>query len=211
MKFKKILTIGVSESALNLEYWKKIDGLAEKRVSLPKDSAEIKAQLADTDCILVNPFAFKLEKEHIDAAPRLKYVGALSTAYGKIDYVCAATKGIVVCNIPGYSTEAVAELAFGVILEHIRELEKAKKQAREGDYSESTFFNTSEIMGKKFGIIGLGRIGRRVAELAHAFGADVYYWSKNKKDIATAKYQEVEKLLSECDFYLITFSIYKRH
>jgi phosphoglycerate dehydrogenase-like enzyme len=200
MKFKKILTIGISESGLSPEYWKKIDGLAEKRISLPKDSPEIKMQLADTDCLLVNPFAFKMEREHIDAAPRLRYIGALSTAYGKIDYVYATTKGITVCNIPGYSTEAVAELAFGVILMHIRELERARKQVREGDYSETTFFNTTEIMGKKFGIIGLGRIGRRVTELAHAFGADVYYWSRNKKDIAVAKYQEVEKLLSECNF-----------
>jgi len=203
MKFKKILTIGLSESSLSADYWKKIDALASKRISLAKEDSNIKTQLKDTDCLLVNPFAFKVEKEHIDAAHGLKYIGVISTAYGKVDYNYAATKNIAVCNIPGYSTEAVAELAFGVVLEHIRELERAKRQVKAGDYSESTFFNTSEIMSKKFGILGLGKIGSRVAELAKAFGADVYYWSKNRKkeqEDKGIKYVEVEKLLSMCDF-----------
>lgn len=203
MKFKKITAIGISESSLNPSYWKKIDNLAEKRVSLVKDNPEIKSHLKDTDCLLVNPFAFKIEREHIDAAPKLKYIGVLSTAYGKVDCEYAATRKIVVCNIPGYSTEAVAEFAFGIILEHIRDLGKAKAQARQGNYSEADFFNTSEVMDKKFGVIGLGRIGSRVAELALAFGADVSYWSRNRNkgsEIKGIKYQEVETILSECDF-----------
>jgi len=139
MKFQKILTIGIGEASLSADYWKKLDSLAEKRISLAKDSPEIKDQLKDTDCLLVNPFAFKVEKEHIDAAPKLKYIGVLATAYGKVDYEYAATKNIAVCNIPGYSTEAVAELAFGVILEHIRDLERAKAQARGGIIRKQPF------------------------------------------------------------------------
>lgn len=203
MKFNKILTIGISETGLNSDYWKKLDNLAEKRISLAKDSLEIKTQLKDTDCLLVNPFAFKVDKEIIDMAPKLKYIGVLSTAYGKIDYEYAATKKITVCNIPGYSTEAVAELAFGAILDHIRDLERAKTQARKGDYSETTFFNTSEIKGKNFGIIGLGRIGSRVAELALAFGSNVFYWSRNRNkefENKGIKYHDIDKLLAECDF-----------
>lgn len=212
MKFKKILTVGISESSLNETYWKKMDFLSEKRISLPKDSPEIKAQLNDTDCLLVNPFAFKVEKELIDLAPKLKYIGVLSTAYGKVDCAHAASKNIAVCNIPGYSTEAVAELVFGAVLQYVRDLEKATKQAKEGDYSEAAFFNTSEIKGKKFGVIGLGRIGSRVAELALAFGADVYYWSRNRKKEVEAKgvkYHEVEKLLSDCDFISIHLAFTK--
>lgn len=203
MKFKKILTIGISETSLDAGYWKKIDNLTEKRVSVAKDSSKIKAELKDTDCLLVNPFAFKVEKEHIDMAPKLKYIGVLATAYGKVDCDYAAAKKIAVCNIPGYSTEAVAEFAFGAILEHIRDLEKAKSQARQGNYSETEFFNTTEIKGKKFGIIGLGRIGQRVAELALAFGANVSYWSRNRNKEFENKgieYQEINIVLSESDF-----------
>ncbi len=203
MKFNKILTIGINETSLDTEHWKKLDSLADKRIPLAKDSLNISAELKDTDCLLVNPFAFKVEKEHIDLAPKLNYIGVLATAFGKVDYEYAASKNIAVCNIPGYSTEAVAELAFGAILEHIRGLERAKVQARGGDYSETTFFNTPEIKGKKFGVIGLGRIGGRVAELALAFNAKVSYWSRNRNKEFEAKgieYQEVETLLSECDF-----------
>jgi len=203
MKFKKMLSIGISESAFASDYWKKIDSCAEGRISLSQDSPEIKKQIADADCLLVNPFVFKVEKELIDNAPKLKYIGVSSTAYGKVDSGYAATKNITVSNIPGYSTEAVAELVFGAILEHTRDLARAKNQAKEGNYSESSFFDTSEINGKKFGIIGLGRIGARVAELALAFGADVRYWDRNKKKEFEAKgikYQEIETLLSECDF-----------
>lgn len=212
MNFKKILTIGISESSLNADYWKKLDSLADERISLVKDSQEIKTQLKDTDCLLVNPFAFKVEKEYIDSAPNLKYIGVLSTAYGKVDYEYAATKKIAVCNIPGYSTEAVAEFAFGVILQYIRNLERAKAQAKKGNYSEATFFNTSEIKNKKFGVIGLGRIGRRVAELALAFGADVFYWSrKRNKEFKNKgiKYQDIDKLLAECDFISLHLALNK--
>ena len=90
---------------------------------------------------------------------------------------------ITVCNIAGYSTEGVAELAFGLLIENIRELERAKVQARKGDYSEASF-QGFELKNKKFGIIGLGRIGGRIAEIAkNGFGADVSYWSKNRKRI----------------------------
>jgi len=202
MRFKKILTIGLNEY-IDEKYWKRIDDLTEKRVSLAKDSPEIEAQLKDADCLLVYPFVFSVKKEHIDSASKLKYIGVFATAYGKVDCKYAAKNKIIVCNVPGHSTEAVAELVFGAILEYIRELEKAKIRARKGDYSETTTFNTSEIKGKKFGVVGLGRIGSRVAELALAFGADVSYWSRNRKkelESRGIRYQNIDDLLSECDF-----------
>jgi len=200
MKFNKMLLIGIDEPKLGPKYWKRIDALAEKRIYLPKESLEIKKQLADTDCLLVN-FGVKVGKEEIDSAPRLKYIGALATAYGKIDVEYAKSKGIVVCNVPGYSTEAVAEFVFAIILEHIRELEKGKKQAREGNYSEAGFAAT-EIKDKKFGIIGLGRIGARVAEIALGFGADVSYWSRNRKrelELKGLKYEAADAMIPKCD------------
>lgn len=204
MKFKKILTIGIKNSSLDEEYWKMIDELSEKRVSLLVDNNEINDQLKDTDCLLINPFVFESKKELIDLAPELKYISVLATAYGKVDCEYATIKNIAVTNIPDYSTEAVSEFVFGAILENLRDLERAKKQSREGDYSEDTFFNTSEIRGKKFGVIGLGNIGSRVAELALAFGANVSYWSKNRKKelekTNNIKFQDAQTIFSESDF-----------
>ncbi len=203
MKFRKILSIGIADSKLEPKYWERLDKLTEQRVMLSQDSPEIKPQIADTDCLLMNPFVFKVDKEFIDDAPNLKFIGVLATGYGVVDHIYAATKNIVVCNIPGYATESVAELAIAILLEHIRDIEYAKRLARNGSYSDVPRFPVYEIKGKKLGIIGAGRIGSRVAEIALVLGAEVSYWSRNKKpelDTKGAVYQDVEKILSECDF-----------
>lgn len=207
MKFRKILTIGIGEASLDQEYWRKLDSLAEKRVSLPKDSPEIKRQLADADCLLVS-FLVGVGRDYIDNAHNLKYIGVLATAYDKIDTAYVKSKGITVCNIPGYSTESVAEFVFATILEHIREIERAKKQAREGIYSEDGF-SVTEIRNKIFGVFGLGRIGSRVAEIALGFGADVRYWSRNRKielEQKGIKYEDADSLISKSDFLSIHLS-----
>jgi lactate dehydrogenase-like 2-hydroxyacid dehydrogenase len=210
MKFKKILVMGVNESALDSEYWKRIRLLTDKIIFLPKDVQEIKSYLEDTDCLLVG-FGIKIDKNIIDSAPNLKYIGVLATAYDKVDVEYAKQKRILVCNIPGYSTEAVAEFVLSVLLEHMRELERAKRQAREGNYSEAGFL-AIEIKNKIFGVLGLGRIGSRVAEIALGFGADVRYWSRNRKkelEIKGIKYEDADSLIPKCDFLSLHLALTK--
>jgi len=139
--------------------------------------------------------------EMIDKAPKLKYIGMFGTGYGRIDTEYAAGKGITVTNIAGYSTESVAELAIAVLLEHIRELGRGKKQALEGNYSEDAFFGVYEIKGKNFGIIGIGRIGSRLAEIVQGFGAKVSYWNRTKKP--GLEYKELDELVASADFISI--------
>lgn len=201
MKFKKILSIGVDENKVGPDYWKRIDSLTESKVILPKDDPKIKESLSDVDCLLVN-FGIVVDKEMIDSAPNLKYIGILATAYGKVDVAYAKTKNITVCNLPGYSTESVAEFAIAAILEAIRGLSEGKSRGKEGNVSEEGI-KAWEIKGKVFGVIGLGNIGTRVAELALGFNADVRYWSRNKKPEAEAKgikYNELDDLISQADF-----------
>lgn len=197
MKFKKILSIGVDDSKIGSEYWKRIDSLTETKVILLKDSAEIKENLKDTDCLLVN-FGVTVTKEDIDSSPNLKYIGILATAFGKVDSKYAKEKNIAVCNLPGYSTESVAEFTIATILEVIRGLEEGKRRGRSGNVSEQGI-SAFEIKNKVFGIVGLGNIGARVAELALGFGADVRYWSRNKKG-KRFKYEDLDDLISNSDF-----------
>lgn len=207
MKLKKILTIGINKIALDSIYWQKIEALTEKIVSCDKDSPEIKDELIDTDCLLTG-FGIVVNKEMMDSVPNLKYIGVLATAYGKVDVDYAKSKGILVCNIPGYATEAVAEFVFAVILEHIRETERGKKQAGEGNYSE-TGFSAIEIKDKIFGILGLGRIGSRVAEIALGFGADVRYWNIDRRkelEKRGIKYEDADSLIPKCDFLSLHFA-----
>ncbi len=144
----------------------------------------------------------RVDKALIDSLPELKYIGLLATGTGTVDLAYAKSKRIVVSNVPGYSTESVAEFVFGLIIEHLRDLERAKQVARKGDYSGDGF-SASEIKGKRFGIIGLGRIGQRVGEIALGFGADVVYWSRNRKTDAERKgirYEDLDKLVLTSDF-----------
>ena len=134
----------------------------------------------------------------INVAQNLKYIGPLATAYGKIDIISAKQKGIVVPNLTDYSTESVAEFSIAAILENIRQLEEGKKRGRDGNYSEAGL-GAREIKNSVFGVIGLGSIGKRVAEIANGFGANMRYWSRQKKD-APFTYQDADALIAESDF-----------
>lgn len=200
MKFKKALLINISEDKLDPTYWKKLGSLVESKVSLPKDSPQIQKELADTDCILTG-FQIDVGKKEIDAAQNLKYVSVLATAYGKIDTDYAKKKRIVVTNVPGYSTESVAEFVFAAILENARDIAKARVRGDQGNYSEAGL-KAIEIKDKVFAVLGLGRIGGRVAEIAKGFGADVRYWSRNRKkelEKSGIKFQNTDELISEAD------------
>lgn len=191
MKLKKILVTGFSQENLNTNIWARIGKLADKVVFEPEDNV---------DC-LFSRFN-KIDKKLIDSLPQLKYVGLLATGTGTIDLNYTKQKGVVVCNIPGYATQSVAEWVFGLILEYLRDLERAKQVARKGDFSGDGF-SASEIRNKKFGIIGLGRIGSRVAEIAQGFGANVFYWSRTRKENAKKNgvhYEKIDKLIATSDF-----------
>ncbi|MEK6818885.1 MAG: hypothetical protein AABY10_03035, partial [Nanoarchaeota archaeon] len=84
MAFKKALFVNIKESDLDKEYWNKLDLIIEKRVFLSKDDPKVIHELKDTDCLLVG-FGVPVTREHIDAAPNLKYIGTLAVAYHKVD------------------------------------------------------------------------------------------------------------------------------
>jgi phosphoglycerate dehydrogenase-like enzyme len=202
MKLQKIVCLNFGGDELESEYWKQINELSDSRMVVSE--AEL-AGHTDSDGLLVKLGA-KVPKELLDKLPNLKYIGMMGTGYGGIDVEYASSKGITVTNIADYATEGVAEFTFGILLEYYRDIAKARTQAKAGNYSDD--FGGGEIKGKKFGVIGLGDIGRRTAELAQAFGADVSYWSKNRKEDAEAKgikYQDLDELLAGSD--IITLNL----
>lgn len=208
MKFHKILLINVPESSLGKEYWSRIDKLASKRVHLPKDDSKILDNLKDTDCLLVS-FGLVVDEEMIDVAPNLKYIGVMATAYGKIDVSHAKKKGIPVCNLAGYSTESVAEFTIAATLEYMRQLEEGKRRGKSGNYDD-TGISATEIKDKIFGVIGLGAIGGRVAEIARGgFGADARYWSRHRKKLLERKgikYESLDNLIAKADILSINLA-----
>lgn len=202
--FTKVLFLNFEEGNLKPEYWKRIDKITKEKVLLKADSPDVQKHLKEADGLLLK-LGMGADKALIDRMPKLKYIGMYGTGFGRIDAAYAAKNGITVCNIAGYATEGVAEFVFAALLEYLRDVTRAKIQAQAGNYSEAGYTGT-EIKGKTFGVIGLGRIGDRVAELAaKGFGAKVSYWSKNRKKTGI-KYMELDKLLKTSDIISLHLS-----
>ncbi len=197
MKFKKAVLIKIADTHFDPPYWARLEDLVEQKVSISRDDPKLQAELQDCDCLLLG-FQVPLGKDIFDAAPNLKFVNILATAYGTVDLAAASERDIPVCNLGGYSTESVAEFTIAAILHEIRNLEEGLKRAREDNYSFAGI-RARELKDSEFGVIGLGHIGTRVAELAAGFGAKVSYWSHAKRD-DRFKYRELDDLLATCKY-----------
>ena len=125
----------------------------------------------------------KFTKAVIDAAPKLKFIGVTATGYDNIDLAAAKARGIAVCNVPAYSTESVAQHTFALILELTNHVGRYTALVREHQWENApdfTFIDRPllQLTGRSLGIIGYGSIGRRVAQIAEAFGMTVHIYSK---------------------------------
>ena len=195
--FKKAVLVNISDSAIGQSYWEQLDGLVENRVLIQRDDPNLISELQDCDCLLLG-YQVDTPKEILDAAPNLKYVGVLATAYGTIDIEYAASKGIPVSNLGGYSNESVAEFTLAALLTSIRNITEGLRRAQRNEFDESGI-RARELRGSQFGVVGLGSIGNRVAELASGFGAQVSYWSRKPKESAFA-YKQLTDLVKESNF-----------
>jgi lactate dehydrogenase-like 2-hydroxyacid dehydrogenase len=197
VKFQKAVLINIANSHFDKKYMDELDASVEKKVSLSRDDPKLMAELKDADCLLLG-FQVPVGQDIFDAAPNLKLINVLATAYGTVDLNIAAKRSIPVCNLAGYSTESVAEFTIAALLHEIRDLEEGLKRAQSKDYSIEGI-KARELKNSNFGVIGLGNIGNRVAELAAGFGANVSYWSRSKKP-GSFKYQELDELLGTCRY-----------
>ena len=149
-------------------------------------------RVLDADVVFTNKVL--IDQYIIDNCPQLKFVGVLATGTNNVDLDYAASKGIEVKNVSGYSTESVAQHTFSLLLALIHQTAFYSNYVSE-QYSDSPIFTHLsrpyfELKGKVMGIIGLGNIGRRVAYLAEAFGMKVCYYSTSGKN-TTKDYQQL--------------------
>ena len=150
-------------------------------VSYPTSTPEqARERVKDADVVMINKVL--VNKELIDAAPALKLVCVAATGVNNIDVEYAASKGIPVRNVAGYSTDSVAQSTFMHILSLAGGAPYFDESVKSGSYSRSGMFtdpnwNWTELAGKTIGIIGMGNIGRKVAAIAQAFGMEVCYYS----------------------------------
>lgn len=159
------------------------------------DTKELIQRGRDADIIVVSNLP--LNAEVIQGCENLKLLSVAFTGVDHIAMDACRDKGVVVCNCAGYSTCAVADLVFGMLISLYRNVIPCDLACRSGGTKDGLV--GFELEGKKFGVVGTGAIGERVARIAQAFGCEVYAYSRTVKDLPGIKYVDLNTLLSECD------------
>ena len=147
-----------------------------------------------------------LKRQEIEQLPKLRYIGVLATGYNVVDLEAAREHGIIVTNVPAYSTLSVAQMVFSHLLTVTNHTEHYACQNREGKWTASPDFSymdmpLTELAGKTFGIVGLGNIGQRVAMIAAAFDMSVVAYTSKSADMLPSYIQKrtLDEVLAESD------------
>lgn len=156
--------------------WSELEKVGEVTVYERTKPEETVARAIDAEIVLTNKVVFG--RQELEQLPQLKYIGVLATGYNVVDIETAHKRGIIVTNVPAYSTESVAQMVFAHLLTVTNRTEHYAQQNRNGRWSSNPDFcywdtNLTELAGKTIGIVGLGNIGQRVAQIALAFGMKV--------------------------------------
>ena len=149
-----------------------------------------------------------LTADILSQLPKLRYISTLATGYNVIDTAYAREKGITVSNIPAYSTDGVAQLVFALILEIVNHVALHNKSVKEGDWCKSEHFcywkaPIAELAHKTLGIVGFGKIGSAVAQIANAFGMNVIAYSPNTRTYSgfgEVTFKTLDEVIAESDF-----------
>lgn len=157
--------------------WQQFEELGEVVVYPCTKAEETIERSKGADVLLTNKVV--IDRSIMEALPGLKYIGVLATGYNVVDIDEATKRGIVVTNIPAYSTDSVAQMMFAHLLNITNSIGHYAKENRQGRWSRNEdfcYWDTPmlELAGKTLGIVGLGNIGLKVAEIARAFGMDVF-------------------------------------
>ena len=184
--------------------WDELQSMGECVIYDRTAPAEVLDRSSGAEILLTNKTA--LTAEHMAALPELKYIGVLATGYNIVDVNAAKERGIVVTNIPAYSTDSVAQMVFAHILNITQQVQHHSEEVRKGRWSGSKdfcFWDTPliELRGKKIGIVGLGHTGFTTARIAIGFGMQVCaYTSKTNFQLPPEiRKMELDELFRECD------------
>ena len=203
---KLVILDGYAENPGDLSWdglSKLVDEYTVYDITEPEDI--IKRSL-DADILVTNKTSVTMQT--IEKLPKLKFIAVLATGFNVVDCKAARERGIPVSNIPAYSTDSVAQLVFGFMLEFSNRVALHSESVKNGDWEKSEHFcylkaPISLLSGKTLGIVGFGRIGFAVAEIANAFKMRVLAFSPHTNTyngFGTVEFCSIEKLVAESDF-----------
>jgi len=209
MKPKVLITCIMVPEAL-----KKIKIFAEIKIKSSLSKKQLLKEVKDIDAVILGTDNF--DRELINSATRLKIIARFGVGYNNIDIKSSTRKKIFVTYTPDVLSDAVADLTFGFILAFSRKIIQANDHIKTGNWSENAPFPLgSDLKNKTLGIIGLGRIGIKVAERACAFNMRLIYFSRTRKNRIEKKYgikfRTFKDLLKESDYISINVPLTKEN
>lgn len=196
--------------------WEWIGKYGEYTVYDRTSNEKIIERAKDAEILFLNKTP--ISSEIIAKLPKLKYVGLQSTGFNIIDCEAAKDAGIIVTNIPDYSSSAVAQATFALILELTNQVALHSHSVHIGDWCDSKDFcywktSLTELQDKTIGIIGFGKIGRKVAEIAECFGLNVLAYSPTAKEnngLNRTSFASINEILSQSDIVSIHCPLNKK-
>lgn len=184
--------------------WEELEELGEVVVHDRTAQLDVVRRAKDAEVVLTNKTI--LDGFILNLLPKLKYIGVLATGYNVVDLDVARQRGIVVTNIPAYSTQSVAQMAIAHLLNITQRVTHYAHEVHNGVWSaqpDFCYWNTPliELAGKKIGIVGFGNTGQATAQIAEALGMEVWVYTSKPKKSLPKKYQKVtlNELFSACD------------
>lgn len=197
----------LDETAVNLNNdidFSKLQALGEF-ITFPRttESESVIKRGGNDDVILVVN-KVKITKEVVDSLPNLRHVAVTATGFNNVDTDACRDAGITVSNVPGYSTDSVAQHIFTMILNLATSIHRYDQDVKSGEWERSLDFTllkypTFELKGKALGIIGFGAIGQEVAKIGEVFGMKVMMNRKSKEPVGHYQYFDLEEIYKEAD------------
>jgi D-3-phosphoglycerate dehydrogenase len=163
--------------------------------TIPASQEELLLRIADSEVIVVNNFP--ISEEVISKSSALRFISVAFTGVDHIAQAICRQRGIIISNAAGYSTQAVAELTIGMAIDLLRKITPADAVTR--SLGGRNGFLGAELKGKTFGILGVGAIGIKVAQLANAFGCRVIAWSRTSKQIEGIEFLDFDSVIRQSD------------
>ncbi len=192
--------------------WNRLEKLGQVEIYSQSTHEEMLERGKDADIIITNKV--RISDSDMQKLANLKYIGITATGFNIVDTEAAGRRGIIVTNVPAYSTEAVAQATFALILEITNQVALHDRAVKANEWSTCPSFcfwksPLSELNGKTLGIYGMGNIGRRVCTIAKAFGMNVVFYSRSEKHDVEAKQVSFDELLADSDYLTLHTPLFK--
>lgn len=193
----------ITKGDISLKPLEKFGEVVTYNLSSPN---EIPERIKDANAVICNKTV--LNADNMKDATRLKYIGLFATGYNNIDVDYCRSHGITVCNAGSYSTNAVAQHTFALILEHFSNVGKYNEFCHNGGWQTAETFSPfvfplNELSDKTIGIVGFGSIGQAVAKIALAFNMKVLAYNRSQKDFDGVTFVDFDTILEESDILTV--------